>query len=139
MVSEFSERPLITVTVTVPTPYNVSVVSHNAQMVGQPLLLECIVITVRGITSTVDIVWSSDDVVVHTVTDVSINFTTSLFASYTSTYIILQLSTLDDGRVYSCEVVVNTSQPVTATGGIELDVIGNNYHLFIIKFKLVCS
>ena len=111
--------------ISVPTPYNVSVVSHNAQTVGQPLLLECIVITVRGITSTVDIVWSSDDVVVHTVTDVSINFTTSLFAGYTSTYIIPQLSTLDDGRVYSCVVVIHTSPSITAFGSTELDVIGN--------------
>ena len=72
-----------------------------------------------------DIVWSSHDVVFNTERDVSINLTTSYTASYTSTYIIPQLSTLDDGRVYRCEVVINTSQPVTATGRIQLDVIGN--------------
>ena len=111
--------------ITVPNPYNVSVVSHNSQTVGQPLLLECIVITGRGITSSMDIVWSSDDVVLHTERNVSINFTTALFASYTSTYIIPQLSTLDDGRVYGCEVVINASPSVTATSTIEMDVTGN--------------
>ena len=116
--------------ISVPTPYNVSVVTHNAQTVGQPLLLECIVITVRGITSAMDIMWSSDNVVVHTVRDVSINFTTSLFASYTSTYTIPQLSTLDDGRVLSCEGVIQTSPSITAASSIELDVIGNSISIF---------
>ena len=100
-------------------------VPHNTQTVGQSLLLECIVATVRGITSAMDIVWSSHGVVFNTERDVSINLTTSYSASYTSTYIIPQLSTLDDGRAYSCRVVINTSQLVTATGSVILDVNGN--------------
>jgi len=101
------------------------VIPHNAQIVGQPLILECNVITVRGITSTLDIVWSSDDVVLKTEQNVSINFTTSHTASYTSIYIISQLSTLDNGRAFHCEVVINTSPPVATTSRIELDVTGN--------------
>ena len=100
-------------------------IPHNSQTVGQSLLLECIVITVRGITSTMDIVWSSNDVVFDNERNVSINLTTLYSASYTSTYTIPQLSTLDDGRVYSCEVVINTNPPVTATGSVILDVNGN--------------
>ena len=100
-------------------------VPHNVQTVGQSLLLECIVTTVRGITSTMDITWSSDDVVFITERNISINSTTLYTASYTSTYIIPQLSTLDDGRVYSCKVVINTTPPVAATGSIELDIVGN--------------
>ena len=99
-------------------------VPHNVQTVGQSLLLECIVTTVRGITSSVDIVWSSNDVVLNTERNISINLTTLYSASYTSTYIISQLSTLDDGRIYSCEVVINAIASVTAFGRIELDVIG---------------
>ena len=108
----------------VPAPRNVSGVPHNIQTVGQSLLLECVVTTVRGITSTVDIIWSSDDVMLKTDRNVSINFTMLLSASYTSTYIIPQLSTLDDGRVYSCKAMINTTPPVEATGSIELYVIG---------------
>ena len=100
-------------------------IPHNVQTVGQSLLLECIVTTVRGITSSVDIVWSSDDVVLDTERNVSINLTTLYSASYTSTYIIPQLGTLDDGRVYSCEVVINANPLVTATGTAMLDVNGN--------------
>ena len=110
---------------TVPTPSNISVVPHNVQTVGQSLLLECVVTTVRGITSAVDIMWCSDGVVLNTERNVSINLTILHSTSYTSTYIIPQLSTLDDGRVYSCEVVINTTPPVTTTDGIKLDVNGN--------------
>ena len=39
----------------------------NNQQVGDPLLLECNVTTVRGITSSVDIVWSTIDEVVRRV------------------------------------------------------------------------
>ena len=111
----------------VPAPSNVSVVSHNVQTVGRSLLLECVVTTVRGITSAADITWSSDDVMLKTERNVSINSTTLYSASYTSTYIIPQLSTLDDGRVYNCEIVINITPPVAATGSIELDVIGKYY------------
>ena len=112
-------------------------VAHNVQTVGQSLLLECIVTTVRGITSTMDIVWTSHNVVLRTERNVSINFITSYSASYTSTYIIPQLSTLDDGRVYNCEIVINSNPAVSDTGRIELDIIGKlctwcavrNYHI----------
>ena len=43
----------------VPTP-NVLVTALNNQQVGDPLLLECNVTTVRGITSSVDIEWSAN-------------------------------------------------------------------------------
>ena len=99
-------------------------VPHNVQTVGQSLLLECVVTAVRGITSTMDIIWSSGDVMLNTERNVSINFTTLYTASYTSTYIIPLLSTLDDDVAYSCEVVINTNPPVTATGSTKLDVIG---------------
>ena len=108
----------------VPTPINISVVPHDVQTVGQSLLLECIVTTVKGITSTMDITWSSGDIVFNTERNVSINHTTIYTASYTSTYIIPQLSTLDDGRAYSCEIVINTTPLVTAIGSIEMDING---------------
>ena len=101
------------------------VVPVDAQIVGQSLQLQCIVTTVRGITSTVDIVWSSGDVMLKTERNVSIKLTTLYFASCTSTYIIPQLSTLDDGRLYSCQIVINTNSPVKDSNSTKLDVIGN--------------
>ena len=89
----------------------------NTQVVGQSLTLECSVTTVRGITSNMDFVWSSDGIELQRLTEVNASFT-----SNNSTYTIPQLSTTDDGRVYQCEVVINTSPPVIATVNVTLDV-----------------
>ena len=41
---------------------------------------------------------------------------------YSASYNFPLLSTTDDSRVYQCEVVINTSPPVMATGSLTLDV-----------------
>ena len=41
---------------------------------------------------------------------------------YKFTYNIPLLSTIDNGRVYHCEVMINTSPPVMATDSVTLDV-----------------
>ena len=43
---------------------------------------------------------------------------------YTDSYTISQLSTTDDGRVIQCEVVINASPSVMATGSTTLDITG---------------
>ena len=106
---------------TVPTP-TVSVTAPNTQIVGQSLTLECSVTTVRGITSRVDIVWSRSDGMLQTITGVSTNSSSDSVTVYLASYTIPLLSTTDDGRVYQCEVVINTSPPVMATGSVTLDV-----------------
>ena len=95
----------------------------NTQTVGQSLTLQCAVTTVRGITSRVDIVWSSGGMELERMNNVS---STAMDNSlvYTHSYTISQLSTTDDGRVIQCEVVINTSPSVMATDSITLDVTG---------------
>ena len=101
----------------------VRVIAPSTQIVGQSLTLECSVTTVRGITSRVDIVWSSDDgSVVQTVYGNNASLISSNSTIYTSTYTIPLLSTADDGRVYECEVVINSSSPVMTTGNVTLHV-----------------
>ena len=107
----------------VPTP-TVSVTSPNNQTVGQPLILQCEVTTVRGITSRVDIVWSSND------TELQRNIVLSQINDslvYMDTYNNPLLNTTDDGRVIQCEVVINVSPSVTANDNITLDVTGKDY------------
>ena len=118
---------LFTLNTTVPTP-SVTVTAPNTQIVGQSLTLECSVTAVRGITSRVDIIWrrasmmlTRTDNISRTIMDVSL--------LYTDTYTISQLNTTDDGREYQCEVVINSSPPVMATGSVILDVMGE-YHIF---------
>ena len=103
----------------VPTP-TVSITVLNIQTVGQLLTLQCEVTTVRGITSRVDIVWSSNSTDLERMNNVS-STTIDNSLVYTHSYTISQLSTTDDGRVIQCEVMINTAM---ANDGITLDVIG---------------
>ena len=109
---------------TVASPYNVNLTAPNTQIVGQSLTLECSVTTVRGITSRVDIVWRSNGSEVNRIEGVNVTSTRPYLALYKLYHTIQLLSTADDGRVYQCEVVINTSPPVMATGSVTLDVTG---------------
>ena len=102
----------------VPTP-TVTVTASNTQRVGQSLTLQCEVTTVRGITSRVDIVWSSGGMELERTNDAIGN---SL--EYTDSYIIPQLSTTDDNKVIQCEGVINASSPLMNSDNITLDVTG---------------
>ena len=106
----------------VPTPV-VSITAPITQIVGQLLTLQCEVTTVRGITSRVDIAWSSNSTELERMNSVS-STTINNSLVYTDSYTISPLSTTDDGRVIQCEVVINTSPSVMATDSITLDVTG---------------
>jgi len=107
--------------VTVPTP-TVTVTDPNNLMVGEPLTLQCNVTTVRGITSRVDIIWSSDGTRVQRMEGVIVSSTAGNMIMYADTYAISQLNTSDDGREYQCEVLINGT--VMATDNVTLDVMG---------------
>ena len=106
----------------VPTP-TVSVTALNNQMVGRSLTLQCEVTTVRGITSRVDIVWSSNGMELNRTENILLTMMSNS-QMYRDSYTISLLSTTDDGRMIQCEVVINTSSLVTASGSITLDVTG---------------
>ena len=108
----------------VPDP-TVLVTALNTQTVCQLLTLQCEVTTVRGITSRVDIVWSSNGTVLRRMNDTT---ATTMYNSlvYTDSYTISQLSITDDGRVIQCEAVINESLSVMASDVITLDVTGKN-------------
>ena len=108
----------------VPTP-SVTVTVPNTQTVGQSLTLQCEVTTVRGITSRVDIVWSSDGTVLRRINDTTAT-TMDNSLIYTDSYTISQLSTTDNGSMIQCEVVINTSPLVMASDSITLDVTGTH-------------
>ena len=109
---------------------------HNTQIVGQSLTLECSVTTVRGITSRVDIVWRRGGVGIERVTRVNVSLFMESTEVYSASYTIPLLSTIDDGKVYQCEVVISTSPLVMATDNFTLDVIGLTIDIVII-LKLI--
>ena len=110
------------VCITVPTP-TVSVTAPSNQTVGQSLTLQCNVTAVRGITSRVDIVWSSGGTELRRMNGVS-STTMDNSLVYTNSYTISQLSTTDEGRVIQCEVVINASPPIQEVDNIALNVTG---------------
>ena len=108
----------------VPDSTNVSVTAPIAQIVGQSLILEANVTTVRGITSKIDIEWSIGNTTLQRTEGVNITSTESDSVVYKDIYNITQVSTFDDGRVYHCKVIINTNFQLMATGDVTLDVTG---------------
>ena len=108
----------------VPDSTNVSVTAPIAQIVGQSLILEANVTTVRGITSKIDIEWSIGNTTLQRTEGVNITSTESDSVVYKDIYNITQVSTFDDGRVYQCKVIINTNFQLMATGDVTLDVTG---------------
>ena len=93
----------------------------STQTVGQSLTLQC---TVRGITSRMDIVWSSDDLELERMNNVSSTTMDNSVVYILSSYTISQLSTTDHGRVIQCRIANNASQSVMASDSITLNVTG---------------
>ena len=107
----------------VPVPHMTIKVSSN-QTVGQSLTLESSITTVRGITSRVDIVWSSDDVTLKTIMGATPNSTNDNSEVYKYTYHIPLLSPSDDGRVIECKIIIMTTPSIVATNNVTLHVTG---------------
>jgi len=83
--------------------------------VGDPLSLECNVTTVRGITSSVDIVWIVNDEEVRRVNNASRKIRDS-FVMYSDAYRNDSLlSEDDDGIMYQCSVEINSTQFISTT------------------------
>ena len=108
----------------VPVP-SMDIIVLNNQTVGQSLTLECNVTTVRGITSRVDIVWSSNGVELRRITNANTSLTINDSELYKDTFNIPLLSTSDDGRVFQCEMIIMTTPSiVVTTNNVTLDVTG---------------
>ena len=108
----------------VPTPV-VTVSTPSTLTVGQSLTLECSVAAVRGITSRVDIIWTSYGTIMRRVNATS-QVTMGSLAVYTDSYTISRLCIIDQSEVYNCEVVINTSPPVMVTGSVALSEMGKH-------------
>ena len=107
----------------VPFP-SVILKAPNAQVVGQTLSLECIITTVRGIASRIDILWSSDGVAIKQITGASISSSTSSSIQYKDFYNISLVTTAEEGKTYQCEGVINAIPNLTADSSVFLDVTG---------------
>ena len=96
----------------------------NNQTEGQPLILQCSVTTIRDINSRVDFLWINNGIELRRVEEVVSEPTVSNLEMYTDHYIIPQLSNADNDSLYICEVVINRSPVISATGNITLNIAG---------------
>ena len=78
---------------------------------GDPLRLDCIVTAVRGISSSVDIIWTTGGRVLRRVDDITADIENDS-AIYTDSFEISSLSVIDNRREYQCTVVINARQLV---------------------------
>ena len=91
--------------------------------IGDPLTLDCTVTAVRGISSSVDIIWTTGGRVVRRVDNITADIENDS-AIYTDSFEISSLSTIDNGREYQCTVVINASPPVVSSDQIVLIFLG---------------
>jgi len=82
------------------------------------------VTTVRGITSRVDIVWSSDGTELRKLEAPSPTLMASQLVVYSDIYSITQLNTSYEDVEFQCTVVINSPLPITANDITILDVFG---------------
>ena len=87
--------------------------------VGDPLTLDCTVTAIRGISSPVDIIWTTGGRVVRRVNNITADIENDS-ATYTDSFEISSLSAIDNGREYQCTVVINARQPVNDSDQIIL-------------------
>ena len=115
---------------TVPTPV-VKVASIDSLELGEPATLECNYIAVRGITSRVDIVWSTGYSVVRRLNDVTGNSISNsiVYNDY------LVTPPLRVGRKYYCGININTPFGVISfNNSVTLDFTGKQYKSIGIQF-----
>ena len=98
----------------------------NGLTIGDPLTLYCTVTAVRGISSSVDIIWTTGGRVVRRVNNI-IPDVDNDSAIYTDSFEISSLTAIDNGRVYQCTVVINASPQVYSSDQITLNISGMHF------------
>ena len=94
-------------------------------VIGDSLTLDCTITAVRGISSSVDIIWTTGGIELRRVEDIMADIENDS-AIYTDSFEISSLSAIDNGREYQCTVVINASQPVNSSDQITL-ILNSEY------------
>ena len=81
--------------------------------VGDPLKLDCTITAVRGISSSVNIIWTTENIELRRVDNITADEVNDSVI-YTDSFEIPSLSAIDNGREYQCTVMINATQPVSS-------------------------
>ena len=105
----------------VPTPV-VNISAPNNLTTGQSVTLDCSIVAVRGITSRVDIVWYGNGIQVRRIDNITASIINGTTAVYMDSLNISSLTRQYDGRLYSCQAIINNEPPTIAFSSIRLNV-----------------
>ena len=94
----------------------------NNLTTGQSAILDCSAVAVRGITSRVDIVWYDNGVQVRRMDNITASIINGMAAVYRDSLNISSLTRKHDGRVYFCEVIINSEPLVIDNSSITINV-----------------
>ena len=90
----------------------------------QPLVLQCTATIVRGITSTVDIIWTTGNTQVRRVNNVTASSNINSSSIYNDSFIIPSLKISDARNVYQCQVLINSVLPTATTADFIISIPG---------------
>ena len=96
----------------------------NHPTIYQPLTLQCTATIVRDITSTVDIIWTTEDTQVRRVNNVTASSNMDSTSVYNDSFITPSLNISDIGSLYQCEVLINLTISSTATTDFIIPIPG---------------
>ena len=96
----------------------------NNPVLYQPLTLQCNAIIMGAITSTVDFIWTTGNTQVRRTNSVTATIAMNSLSVYIDLFIIPSLSISDNGSVYHCEVLINSSLPAAASSNITIFIPG---------------
>ena len=99
-----------------------TVSAPNNLTTGQSAALDCSIVAVRGITSRVDIAWYDNGVQVRRMDNVTAIITNGTAVEYRDSLNISLLTRQHDGRLYSCQIVINGEPLTIAFSSIRLNV-----------------
>ena len=116
---------------------SVEIMAATIPAIDQPLVLQCNANIVRGITSTIDIIWTTGNTQVRRVDNViaSSNFNSS---SVYDSFIISSLNLSDIGSVYECEVLINSVLPTTDKTDFIIPAPGMYVHTYNVFVFCIC-
>ena len=96
--------------------------------IGDPLTLDCTVTAVRGISSSVNIIWTTGGIELRRVDNITADEVNDS-AIYTDSFEISSLSAIDNGREYRCTVMINATQPVNSSDLYQLTFSGEYFFM----------
>ena len=114
----------------------IEVTTINSPEIYQPLILQCTATIVRGITSRVDIIWTTGNTQVRRVNDVTASSNINSSSIYNDSFIIPSLSLSDIGSVYECEVLIDSFVPTTAKTDFIVPTPGTYVPMYIHMYSV---